>query len=63
MIVLQSGEEKAGRWIGEEVAIPEWYRRAFGTDPPPVHSVAIMTDADDTGEKAAACYRNIRLLR
>ena len=63
MIALQSGEEKAGQWIREQVAIPEWYRRAFGTDPPPVHSIAIMTDADDTGETAAACYRNIRLLR
>lgn len=61
MVVLQSGAGDAGRWIREEITIPEWYRRAFGTDPPPVQSIAIMTDADDTGEQAAACYRNLRL--
>jgi hypothetical protein len=47
--------------VREEVNIPAEYRRAFEGEPPRVHSIAIMTDGDDTGETVRACYRKIRL--
>lgn len=61
LVALQSGNQRAGGWVREEVNIAEHYRRAFGGDPPPVHSLALMTDSDDTGETARACYRKIEL--
>jgi hypothetical protein len=52
MILLQKGSEHAGRWIEERVNALEDYRKAFGTDPPAEAGIAIMSDADNTGEKA-----------
>ena len=54
MILLQKGGERAGLWIEEKVNALEDYRKAFGTDPPGEASLAIMSDADNTGEKATA---------
>jgi hypothetical protein len=35
------------------------YRTAFGDDPPPVNSIAIMTDTDNTDGEATAYYGDI----
>ena len=53
MILLQKGPERTGQWVDERVNALEDYRKAFGTDPPIEASIAIMSDADNTGEKAA----------
>ena len=37
------------------------YREAFGEEPPPVVGIAIMSDSDNTGEKATAWYGDILL--
>lgn len=52
MILLQKGPERVGQWIEEKVNALEDYRKAFGMDPPTEASLAIMSDADNTGEKA-----------
>jgi hypothetical protein len=52
MIHLQKGSERAGVWIEERANALEDYRKAFGTDPPLTATLAIMSDADNTGEKA-----------
>jgi hypothetical protein len=62
MVVVRSGEAEAGRWWDEERNILEDFRRAFGEPPPDITSVAIMTDADDTGAEATACYGDIFFL-
>lgn len=62
MIALESGNQKAGQWVEEERNIVEDFRRCFGEDPPEAGAVAIMTDTDDTGGEAEACYGIIRLL-
>jgi hypothetical protein len=62
LVVVRSGEEGAGRWWVEERNILEDYLEAFGEEPPEFHSLAIMTDADDTGSSASACYGDILLL-
>ena len=62
MIVVQSGTADVGRWLAYERDIVADYRRAFGEEPPPVSGIAIMTDADNTGESAIACYGDIDLL-
>jgi len=52
MVLLQKGPARAGQWVEEKVNALEDYRRAFGKDPPDKAALAIMSDADDTGEKA-----------
>lgn len=59
MIVLQSGDEKAGRWVSEERDVLEDYRKAFGGEPPALAFIALMTDTDDTGEAVTAYYDGI----
>ncbi|BCS97367.1 hypothetical protein DSLASN_29990 [Desulfoluna limicola] len=62
MIAVQSGPDKAGTWITETRNILTDYKQAFGTTPPPISGVAIMTDADNTGESATAWYGDIQFL-
>ena len=62
MIAVQSGPENAGRWILERRNVVEDYKAAFGEDPPKIEAIAIMTDTDNTGEKAEAWYGPIRIL-
>jgi hypothetical protein len=54
MIILQAGSEKDGKWHEEDINILEDYRKAFGTDPPPVAGIAIMNDSDNTGESSVS---------
>ena len=61
MIVLQSGEEKVGRWVNESRNLVEDYRMAFGGDPPRISGVALMTDTDNTRESAIAYFGDIVL--
>jgi hypothetical protein len=62
VVVLRSGSDGAGSWWTEERDVSADFRNAFGDDPPDTHSVAIMTDADDTGASAEACYGDILFL-
>jgi hypothetical protein len=62
MIVVRSGGAEAGRWVTETRDVREDYRRLFGGDPPPVAGVAVMTDTDDTGERAVAWYDALAFL-
>ncbi len=59
MIVIESGEAKAGRWVTESRNVYEDYRNAFGDDPPAISGVAVMTDTDNTQESAVAYYGDI----
>lgn len=63
LIVVRSHGDPKGRWIREERNIVEDYRTAFGTSPPPLMGIAIMTDTDNTGSSATAYYGDIRLRR
>lgn len=62
MIVVRSGGAEVGRWVTETRDVLEDYRRLFGGDPPPVACVAVMTDTDDTGERATAWYDALAFL-
>ncbi|BDD88401.1 DUF3047 domain-containing protein [Desulfofustis limnaeus] len=52
MIPLRSGPEYVGRWVEETVDVLADYQRLFGEPPPATASLAIMNDADNTGEAA-----------
>jgi Protein of unknown function (DUF3047) len=63
MIVVESGAAKVGVWVEESRNVYQDYRQAFSEDPPAINGVAIMTDTDNTKERAVAYYGDIRFVR
>ena len=63
MIVVESGPQKVGTWIDEERNIYEDYKKAFGEEPPMINGVAIMSDTDNTKERATAYYGDITFVK
>ncbi len=59
MVVVQNGSPKLNQWVTEERNVLEDYRKAFGTDPPNISGVAIMSDTDNTRESAVAFFGDI----
>jgi hypothetical protein len=62
MVVVESGAQRLGTWVEEERNIYEDYKAAFGEEPSQVNGVAIMTDTDNTEEKAVAFYGDIAFI-
>ncbi len=63
MMPVQSGPEQCGTWVTYRRNIVEDYRQAFGEDPPAITGIAVMTDTDNTGERATAYYGDIAFHR
>ncbi|HEU4505004.1 MAG TPA: DUF3047 domain-containing protein [Nitrospira sp.] len=63
MIVVESGAAKVGVWVEESRNVYQDYKQAFGEDPSFINGVAIMTDTDNTKERAVAYYGDIRFVR
>jgi len=61
MIAVESGPERVGKWVTERRDLVADFRAAFGEDPPKAGAIAIMTDTDQTGERAVAWYDDLRL--
>jgi hypothetical protein len=61
MLAIQSGPENVGRWVSEERNLLEDYKQVFGKEPPKLGNIAIMTDTDNTSERAVAYYGDIIL--
>jgi len=61
LIVIESGNKLKGRWVTERRNVVDDYRAAFGTSPPAIMGIAIMTDTDNTGASVTAYYGDIRL--
>lgn len=63
MIVVESGLQKVGAWIDEERNLYEDYKKAFRDEPPMINGVAIMSDTDNTKERAVAYYGDITFVK
>jgi hypothetical protein len=59
MVVVESGPQNIGIWVKESRNIYEDYKKAFGEEPPLINGVAIMSDTDNTKERATAYYGDI----
>ena len=57
------GNKNVGTWQIEEVHIVNDYEKALRTDPPPIASLAIMNDSDNTGERAVSSVDYIQIYR
>src|SRR5512140_1286208 len=60
-LVVESGHERAGRWLRYERNLVEDFRHVFGEDPGWVDSVGLMTDSDDLNVDVATWYGALRL--
>jgi hypothetical protein len=60
-IVVDSGRAQLGRWRDHRRHLARDFRRAFGEDPGPLRSVALMTDADNTRASVRAWYGPVRI--
>lgn len=61
MIPVESGSRNVGTWQQERRDVVADYRAAFGEAPPAIAGIAIMTDADNTGDSATAYFGDIRM--
>ena len=59
MIAVRGTGQQIGVWTQEQRDVRADYRRLFGADIDQADAVAIMTDTDNGGGDAAACYGDI----
>ena len=62
-IVVASGNEGVGEWRDYRRNLLEDYRMAFGEEPWDIVAVGVMTDADNTRQKARSHYGDITFLK
>lgn len=58
--VLRGADAPRGVWFEERVDLGALWRAGFGGEPPPVETLAIGTDADDTGARVSARIEGLR---
>jgi hypothetical protein len=64
LFVVESGNDKAGRWIGEERDVTADWERAFpGRKMPKIVAVGILTDSDSLKGKLSGDYADIELIQ
>lgn len=56
VLVVTAGEGKQGIWQHVRRNMADDYRKVFGCEPPPVISIALLTDTDDTQSEAESDY-------
>lgn len=61
LVVATSGSGQAGRWVAVRRDLAADYRRAFGTEPPEITGIGLMTDTDGTASAATAYYGDVVL--
>ena len=59
MIAVESGKEKVGQWVSEKRNILADFRIQFGENVQFADAVAVMTDTDNSGQKAIGWYGDI----
>ena len=63
LIVLESGNGKAGQWIAEERDVTADWKKVFPGQPmPKVTGLGVMTDGDSLGVKLTGAYADIELI-
>jgi hypothetical protein len=65
MVVLESGNARAGEWVLEKRDVDADFQAAFGAQwgkpTPRISGVAVAADTDQTGETATAWFGDLRL--
>ena len=63
MVVVQSGDTRANRWVWEKRNLSEDFRSFFGDVPPLLIGIVVLTDTDQTNEGVIAHYSSIIMMR
>jgi hypothetical protein len=58
-IVVERGEANLRRWLTYRRSLAADFQRAFGEPPGRLIGIALLTDTDNTGSKAEACYGDV----
>jgi len=59
VMALRSGMKDAGQWVSEKRNIRDDFRQQFGEDIDTIDAVALMTDTDNSGQRATAWYGDL----
>jgi hypothetical protein len=59
VMALRSGIKDAGDWVSEKRNIRDDFRQLFGEDLDYIDAVALMTDTDNSGQRATAWYGDL----
>ena len=59
MIAIQTGNKKSKQWQSEKRNVRKDLQKAYGKDIRFIDAIAIMTDTDNSGQKATAYYGDI----
>jgi uncharacterized protein YndB with AHSA1/START domain len=63
LFIVESGNDRAGRWLAEERDVTADWERAFpGKRMPKLVGVGMMTDSDSLGSRLAGGYADLRLV-
>ena len=62
MIVVDSGDERAGQWQSVERDLAADFRRLFGEPAPLITGIVVGADTDNTGGRVTAWFGDLRLL-
>ena len=63
IVVLRNHSSPLGTWVSEKLNVYEDYKRLFGREPKHVKAIGIMSDSDNTGSRAEAHYKGIRITK
>lgn len=62
LLVVETGNARAGQWLSEARDVRQDYLAAFGSEAPDVTGLAIATDTDNTRSDAEAWYQEPRFV-
>ena len=62
IVVMQSGNAKAGQWVSERRNVAQDIAGQFKTSAGRVTSIAISSDTDNTGETVTAAFANLHFV-
>ena len=57
--VVESGAERAGRWLGYRRDVLADYRRVFGGEPGRIRHVGLLADTDDLKVRTDTWFANL----
>ena len=62
MVVVESGNKRANRWVWEKRNLIEDFRQFFRRSPPALIGIVVLTDTDQTNEGVIAHYSSIIMM-
>lgn len=59
MMVVETGEQRAGSWVTHKRNVAEDFKTLFGEDISTLHGYAVMVDGDNTGNTTTSWFDNL----